>query len=248
MPGSSVDLKNLLKRVVELAMPNLRAYYRVPRKGRVVKSYASDGRYFADVQPLRNDESDDAAEPVIPRVEIPIMWGGPERGVVCPPEPGTLCDITYYDGDPDYPRISNFRWQGNKAPSCERGGFIIQQAPGIYIKISAGGDIIHETSADRINEIGGSKREAIAHDWSIEVGGTALIKAGDAATVQAPQINLLGNVSNTAAGGGTATETKTANTEQTGNFTLIGNFDVQGNIHATGTIIDDGGNTSNHSH
>lgn len=30
--------------------------------------------------------------------------------------------------------------------------------------------------------------------------------------------------------------------------TLNGNLNVKGNIHATGTIIDDGGNTPNHSH
>ncbi|OQY20072.1 MAG: baseplate assembly protein [Desulfobacteraceae bacterium 4572_35.1] len=248
MAGSNSDLKNLLKRVVELVMPNLRAYYRMPRKGLVVKSYASDGRYYADVQPLRNDDSVDNNEPVIPKVEIPILWGGPERGVVCPPEVGTLCDITYYDGDPDYPRLSNFRWQSNKAPVCELGGFIIQQKPGVYIKITAEGNIVHKTPSDRINEIGGNKTETVGADWNINVGGSAAIKAATSATIQAPQINLLGNVSTSAAGGGTATETKTANTEQTGSFKLIGDFDVEGNIRASGSIIDEGGNTSNHNH
>lgn len=138
---SEVDLKKLLKRVVELVMPNLRHYYRLPRKGRVVKAYASDGQYWADVQPLRNDDSDDANEPVITKIEIPILWGGPERGVVCPPTVGTLCDITYYDGDPDYPRISNFRWAKNKAPNCALGGFIIQQSPDVYFLITPGGKL-----------------------------------------------------------------------------------------------------------
>jgi len=248
MAGPSEDLKALLKRVVELVMPNLRAYYRVPRKGKVVKSYASDGRYYADVQPLRNDDSIDADEPVIPHVEIPILWGGPQRGVVCPPEVGTLCDITYYDGDPNYPRLSNFRWQANRAPACEVGGFIIQQKPGVFIQITPQGNIVHKTTADRINEIGGKKTETVSAGWTIEVTGPALVKASTAATVQAPQINLIGNVSNTSADGGTATETKTADTEQTGNFKLIGNFDVEGNIHATGTILTDVGNSNLHSH
>ncbi|MDD5106037.1 MAG: baseplate assembly protein [Desulfuromonadaceae bacterium] len=158
---ADVDLKSLLKRVVELVMPNLRHYYRPPRKGKVVKSYASDGSYWADVQPLRNDDSVDDNEPIVPRIEIPILWGGPERGVVCPPTVGTLCDITYYDGDPNYPRISNFRWAKNTAPNCELGAFIIQQSPDVYIKIETGGNIINKTSAD----------------WNIEVGGTANITA-----------------------------------------------------------------------
>lgn len=135
----NIDLKALLKRVFELIMPDLRAYYRITRKAKVVKAYASDGQYWADVQPLRNDESEDPDEPVISKVEIPILWGGPERGVVCPPETGTLCDLEYYDGDPNCPRISNFRWKNNKAPSVGVGEFIIQQAPGIAIKIDKDG-------------------------------------------------------------------------------------------------------------
>jgi len=31
-------------------------------------------------------------------------------------------------------------------------------------------------------------------------------------------------------------------------FEFVGNVEVQGNIHATGSIIDDGGNTANHTH
>ncbi|MFZ2947903.1 MAG: hypothetical protein WA003_00330 [Desulfuromonadaceae bacterium] len=138
---SEVDLKKLLQRAIELVMPNLRHYYRLLRKGRVVKAYASDGQYWADVQLLRNDESDDVNEPVITKVEIPILWGGPERGVVCPPAVGTLCDVEYYDGDPNYFRISNFRWAKNQAPACELGGFIIQQSPGVYFLITPAGKL-----------------------------------------------------------------------------------------------------------
>ncbi len=137
----NVDLKKLLQRVVELVMPNLRHYYRVPRKGRIVKSYPSNGQYWADVQPLRNDDSDDTNEPVLTRIEIPVIWAGPLRGIVCPPTVGTLCDITYYDGDPDYPRISNFRWVRNMAPACQLNEFIIQQSPNVFIRITPAGKL-----------------------------------------------------------------------------------------------------------
>lgn len=163
--ATDIDLKKLLQRAIELAMPNMRHYYRMPRKGRVVKSYAADGSYWADVQPLRNDDSDDANEPVISRVEIPVLWGGPDRGVVCPPTVGTLCDITYYDGDPNYPRISNFRWARNKAPNCELGAFIIQQQPGVYIKIGPEGNIIQVTSAQ--HQIKAASGQAEMTVWNI---------------------------------------------------------------------------------
>ena len=212
MAMREIDIKNMLKRMVELVRPDLRHYYRLPRKGRVVKSYASDGQYWADVQPLRNDESDDANEPVISRVEIPVIWGGPERGVVCPPTVGTLCDITYYDGDPNYPRISDFRWQKNKAPACALGELIIQQSPGIHIRITAAGDIEAVTS------------------------GAIRIQAATTLTLQAPQINMIGNVTTTGSGGGA------------GNFQITGAMQLTGSISATGSITDGGGNTNHHSH
>jgi len=204
--GKDMDLKKLLQRVVELVMPDLRAYYRVPRKGRVVKAYAADGAYWADVQPLRNDDSDDVNEPVLSRVEIPVLWGGPERGVVCPPVAGTLCDITYYDGDPNYPRISNFRWERHKAPACEVGAFVIQQKPGVYLRITAGSNLEGKTGADLVHDIGGSMQETVAADWNIEVGGKAVITCPEvelAASVKVvlttPMLQVTGSIS---AGGG----------------------------------------------
>lgn len=242
----STELIALLKRVVELARPNLRSYYRIVRKAKVVKTYASDGRSWADVQPLRNDESVDESEPVIPRVEIPIMWGGPERGIVCPPAIGTFCDLSYYDGDPNYPRISNFRWHGMKAPAVEIGGLIIQKEPGTYIKIDSENNIIHVTPANRQNGIGGNKAEEIGGDWTVAVGGNASISAAGTATIQAPQIVMAGNLTSTGSGGGVGSSSEKANKVHTGSYKLIGSLEVDGNIHATGTIIDDSGNTANH--
>jgi hypothetical protein len=194
------DAITLLRRAVELVRPNLRHYYRIVRKGKVVKSYASDGNYWADVQPLRNDESEDESSPVIPMVEIPILWAGDQRGVVCPPTVGMLCDIEYYDGDPDYPRISNFRWPRGKAPECELDAFIIQQTDGVYIKIAAGNDILTVT-AESIKSNAGVNFEVDASadvkitaggNATIEVSGTADVKAGGKVTVTGTGVDIDG--------------------------------------------------------
>lgn len=148
MGGDSANFFSSLKQAIEICRPNLRSYYRVVRKARVVASYPADGKYYADVQPLRNDESPDPKEPVVPRVEIPVVWGGPKRGIVCPPTVGTLCDLSYYDGDPNYPRISNFRWQENVSPEANLNELVIQQEPGVMIKIDKAGNILLETKAD----------------------------------------------------------------------------------------------------
>ena len=221
------ELVSLIRRVVELSMPNLRHYYRVARKARVVNAYASDGRYWADVQPLRNDETDDTTEPLVAKVEIPVLWGGPERGVVCPPAPGTLCDLTYYDGDLDYPRISNFRWKGNAAPACEVGAFIIQADPGTSIKIDSEKKIIQITPTDvevhaggnSVAEIGGDKIETIVGTW----------------TIKAPLIIQEGNVQSSGPGGEVGTVSTKAHTSQEGSYDLTGTMTVD-NLVVRGSV------------
>jgi uncharacterized protein involved in type VI secretion and phage assembly len=218
------DMKALLKRVVELVMPDLRSYYRVVRKARVVKTWASGGEYFADVQPLRNDDSIDESEPVISRVEIPVIWAGPNRGIVCPPAVGSFCDLEYYDGDPDYPRISNFRWHGNGAPTAALGDFVIQSVTGTHIKIDAAKNIIFVTPAGLNEEAGGNKTSSITGNKDEQVGGNWTIQVTGIATIQAAQINLSGNIA------------------------LTGDLAVTGSISATETIMDDTGNSNHHSH
>lgn len=244
----NTDLRALLKRTIELVMPDLRAYYRIVRKAKVIKTYASDGRYWADVQPLRNDDSVDPDEPVVPKVEIPVLWGGPERGLVCPPAVGTYCDLSYYDGDPDYPRISNFRWQGHKAPEIEIGGFIIQQEPGTSIRIDSEHNIIRITPADIRNTTGGGKSEEVNGNWTINVGGDVAITASGQASIRAPHISLAGNQTSTGRGGGIGKATERSNKTHTGSLTLEGPLTVIGDITATGVVMDAGGNSNHHSH
>ncbi|CAN2042505.1 Baseplate assembly protein [Candidatus Magnetomoraceae bacterium gMMP-15] len=175
---SNADLKKLLQKVVELVMPNLRHYYRVVRKAKVIKTYASNGSYWADVQPLRNDESIDENEPVITQAEIPVLWGGKNRGIVCPPEVGTYCDLEYYDGDPNYPRISNFRWHGNKAPDVEIGGLIIQKEAGTSIKIDSQKNIIQITPGNWNVNIGGDTNISVEGKTTIISNSTIELDGG----------------------------------------------------------------------
>lgn len=220
------SLLDLIRKAVELAMPDLRHYYRVTRKARVVNAYASNGKYFADVQPLRNDETDDPKEPLIPRVEIPVIWGGPKRGIICPPAVGTLCDLSYYDGDPNYPRISNFRWQGNVAPECGLGELIIQQTPGVSLKIEKDGSFLTVSPKN----------------WTVEVGGNAVIRAAGNATVeaagtltlQAPNIIKNGNETCSGSDGGTGTTTENAHRTTNGSITVNGPLKVNGDLSVSG--------------
>lgn len=79
-----------------------------------------------------NDDRHDPAAPVIPEMEILLMWDGPDRGLVCPPTVGEYCDLGFYDGDSNSPYIGNFRPNG-KAPEAELDFLMIQHSPGIRI-------------------------------------------------------------------------------------------------------------------
>ena len=214
------SILSTLKRAIELCMPDLRHYYRMTRKAKIVAAYASDGKYYADVQPLRNDETPDEKEPVIPQVEIPVYWGGPQRGIICPPAPGTLCDLSYYDGDPNYPRISNFRWQGNAAPECGLDELVIQQTPGTSIKIEKDGSFL---------TIG-------PKDWTVRVDGNATVEAKGTLTLRAPEIVKEGNETCTGAGGGCGTTTENANRTTNGSIVLNGPLTVNGDISCSGNV------------
>lgn len=184
---SKRDFVDLIRRIVELAQPDLRSFYRMTRKAKIVGVYASDGQYYADVQPLRNDESVDDSEPVVPRVALPVLWGGPDRGVVCPPTAGTLCDLSFYDGDPNYPFISNIRYGlGRNAPKAELNEFVIQLEPGVEIRIDREKHLVTLTPETIRAEAG--------KNWTIKAGKDASIEAQSVARVKAPQIELCGHV------------------------------------------------------
>lgn len=231
---ADTNILDVLRKAIELAMPDFRHYYRMTRKARVVNAYASDGKYYADVQPLRNDETDDPKEPLIPRVEIPIMWGGPKRGIVCPPAVGTLCDLSYYDGDPNYPRISNFRWQTNGAPECGLNELVIQQTPGVSIRIEKDGSFLTVSPKNWTVEIGGDASIRAGGNVDVHAGGNAAVEAAGSLTIKAPQITEQGNKTSTGYGGGAGESTETGNRRQIGNLTIKGNLSVSGNATISG--------------
>jgi hypothetical protein len=161
------DLRELLRRAIELAQPNLRKYFRMPRKGKIVTAYRSDGTYYADVQVLTNDGSPDPDEPMYPKLDLPVIWGGPARGVVCPPAAGTPCVVGYYDGDPNFPFIQDIRWQ--QTPEAELDEFVIQLNETTQLKIDKQGNIC--LCADTAGQSGGKAGKSVL----IEVGTTGAL-------------------------------------------------------------------------
>lgn len=233
-----MGLMDNLKKAIEICRPNLRHYYRMVKKARIVNSYASNGKYYCDVQPLRNDENIDVNEPVIPRVALPVFWGGSNRGIVCPPCVGVLCDLSYYDGDPNYPFISNIRWDSkNTAPQAGLNELVIQLENGVQIKIDNAKNILNITPVNYKIEVGQNAEINAGASVIVNAAKEATIIAGSNITLTAPQILQNGNVSSSGTGGKKGSITETADRNQTGNFTLDGNFTVNGEIRGNSAYI-----------
>ncbi len=163
---------DLLRRVIELLAPDLKSFYPTTIKGRIEKVYTTNDRHFyCDVQPLNNDESIDEDKPVINHIEIPVMFAGPDRGIICQPVVGLICDITYFGGDENYPGISNLRYANNKVPNgVFPGELLIQKGPGNYLKFGNGGSreecipgkSFRRIGRDKIETVGGSSKSFVS--------------------------------------------------------------------------------------
>lgn len=243
------NLFDLIRQAVEICMPDMRHYYRMPKKGKIVGVYASEGgKYYADVQPLRNDESVDTNEPVVQKVEIPVMWGGADRGVVCPPTEGVHCDLGYYDGDPNYPHISNFRWHGMNAPAAELNEFVIQLEPGVEIRIDKEKQVVTLTPENVKTEAGKNWTIKAGDNVDIEagknahikaLGGELIVEAASLLTLMAPLINILGRlICKPFKGSGKAYA------EFEGDVVIKGNEEVKGDQSTTGNHSTGGNSTT----
>lgn len=107
---------------------------------RIVKTYKVSDKYVCDIQILKPDGTDDAKFPQINSVEIPVIWAGEKRGIICPPAVDSLCDVYFYNGDINYPIISNFRPQKD-IPASDLDELIIQQNDDVFVKILKDGNL-----------------------------------------------------------------------------------------------------------
>ena len=121
-----------LRTVIKASFPEL-AGYQYPIRARVVAVREAGGpmranapRYAADVKPLRPDWTEDPDRPVIPDVEIPVIWAGPNRGVYCLPAVGAIVRVGWYYGDPAHPYIDAVLGYGFDCPDHPSGSFIVQ--------------------------------------------------------------------------------------------------------------------------
>ena len=125
-----------------LCRPDLPSYYRVTRKAKVVTAYASDGQYFADVQPLGTTSSRTRMSRSSRTWKFRHSGGGPNRGVVCPPQAARCAIFPTMTATRTIRASTTSAGKGNGAPSCGLTELIVQQEPGTSIHIDKSHNVI----------------------------------------------------------------------------------------------------------
>ncbi len=142
------NLKESIVKIVRSAFSELNGYSHTI-KAEVVRVYEDkENQYFVDLQPLDKHGNIDKNKPVIPKVKLPVIWGGKDRGVFALPEPKTRVRIGFDYNDPACPYVDEILWEGHDVPKVSRGSFIIQHSKGIRIEIMADGMIKIHTTED----------------------------------------------------------------------------------------------------
>ncbi len=103
--SSREEIKSILTSILSELYPHPATI----RKAKVITTYDAEDTYLCDVEILNNDESVDDSYPMISKVRIPQIIAGDGRGIIAPPAVDSLCDISFYNGDINYPVVSNFR-------------------------------------------------------------------------------------------------------------------------------------------
>lgn len=132
-----------------------------PVRARVVRAAGSSGgradelqpRYAVDVQVLRRDWSEDTDWPVLPDVEVPVLWAGPKRGVYALPKVKSIVRLGFYYDDPSQPFVDAVLGYGHELPGQSPDELVIAQGDGVEIRIGADGRV--KVRGNGIDLVGG---------------------------------------------------------------------------------------------
>lgn len=140
------ELRTALERLLRSIFPRV-FLARTTLRARVVnvreaggRMDALDPRYSVDVEILDRDGQPDPAWPVIPDVELPMLWAGRGRGVYCVPDVGTIVRVGFYEGDQNQPYVEALTGSGHSCPEHPVGRFMIVSGD-TRIEITPVGDI-----------------------------------------------------------------------------------------------------------
>ncbi|MGL5498305.1 MAG: hypothetical protein ACRDCQ_15270 [Aeromonas sobria] len=223
-PGKPV--KSPERRKMEGEFPELADKMHLPKFGRVeaISDSAAAGqlndpfrpRYAVDVQLLGEDGEPDEGTPLYRAVPLPVLFGGPEQGLLQFPIEGTLVELGFAFGRADRPFIRTILGSGWPLPDIAPGEQLQQQRAEVFSRTDTVGNQSRHTDrrqhdkalqmireADEyLGEFGQHKLTTTQHSVE-EIGAMKRIEALGAIELLAGDdlvLGSLGNMSQTAAG------------------------------------------------
>lgn len=211
---------------MEGEFPELADNMHLPKFGRVeaISDKAAAGqlndpfrpRYAVDVQLLGEDGQPDKAAQLYRAVPLPVMFGGPEQGLLQFPIEGTIVELGFAFGRADRPFIRTVLGSGWPLPDIAPGEQLQQQRAEVFNRTDTVGNqnrhtdrsqhdkalLMHREADDYQGEFGQHRLTTLQHSVEqvgtmkrIEALGAIELLAGDDLMA-----GCLGNMSQTAAG------------------------------------------------
>ncbi|MGY4028288.1 hypothetical protein ACW5WQ_20485, partial [Aeromonas rivuli] len=148
-PGKAV--KSTERRKIEGEFPELADKMHLPKFGRVeaISDQATAGqlndpfrpRFAVDVQLLGEDGQADDATPLYRAVPLPVMFGGPEQGLLQFPIEGSLVELGFAFGRADRPFIRTVLGSGWPLPDIAPGEQLQQQRAEVFSRTDTVGNL-----------------------------------------------------------------------------------------------------------
>ena len=220
-PAQSTERRKLEREFPELAdKMHLPAFARVEAiSDRAAAGQLNDPyrpRYAVDVQLLGEDGEPDNAAPLYRAVPLPVMFGGPEQGLLQFPDVGSLVELGFAFGRADRPFIRTILGSEWPLPDIAPGEQLQQQRAEVQQRTDQVGNQHRITDRDQRDEAYtmhpvadvysaefGSHRMQVSQHSIEEVGGIKQVEALGAIELLAGDdmvLGSLGNMSQTTAG------------------------------------------------
>ena len=223
-PGKTV--KSPDRRKIEDEFPELAAQMHLPKFGRVeaISDSATAGqlndpfrpRYAVDVQLLGEDGQPDKATPLYRAVPLPVMFGGPEQGLLQFPIEGSIVELGFAFGRADRPFIRTVLGSGWPLPDIAPGEQLQQQRAEVFSRTDTVGNQsrhtdrrqhdkamrMHREADEYLGEFGQHQLTTLQHSVE-QIGAMKRIEALGAIELLAGDdmvLGCLGNMSQTTAG------------------------------------------------
>lgn len=206
------ELKKVLSALVRAAIPEL-IQIATPIRARVVRIHEGSGKerdespiYCIDAQPLAPDGSDDASWPDLPQIDLPVLWAGPDVGVYCPPDVGSVVRIAFEYGDRSRPFVVGPVGLGSEVPAHPVGTLLIRAGDALVrVRRDAAGEVSIEAANVRVKgtaqvlvegpvvHLGGSGGDAVVRqqDLLTALNALTLPVSGAVAGPPVPRLTVL---------------------------------------------------------